>query len=383
MTEPALFDVLVVADSRFSGGSTSALASDVTAFSRLGMRVGLLFVRSAYLDDSRDPPNPAALALRDLDGVTTLRDSATARGALAFLHHPLVFARGIEERATLRADRSLLVTHHLPFRADGSLEYDPVSTLARARRMLGLRATFAPVSGLVRRQLRGFAPLIGLSDEDWPNTFNPAAWPVGPPILQGGRITIGRHGRADPLKWPATGAEIDACLPASSTRAVRVLGCPEAALRARGAGLEGWDLLAFGSVGAADFLASLDVFCCHVHPRLVEAFGRVVAEAMLCGRPCLLDPSLEANFGTMARYCAPMDVAQALDRLAADRADTVRMAETTRTAAIERFGQETIAARIARLRGSRTDRSRADATVGPLRTLRKVVGHHRRRESRA
>lgn len=62
----AAFDLLVVGNARFQGDTTAAMVSDVTAFSALGARVGLMFLRSAYLDDSRDPPN---LAARNNDGV--------------------------------------------------------------------------------------------------------------------------------------------------------------------------------------------------------------------------------------------------------------------------------------------------------------------------
>ena len=72
------FDALVVGDARFQGGTTSAMVADVTALSSLGARIGLLFVRSQYLSDDRDPPNPAAMALADLDGVTLLDPRPTA-----------------------------------------------------------------------------------------------------------------------------------------------------------------------------------------------------------------------------------------------------------------------------------------------------------------
>ena len=84
----------------------AALVTDVTAMSKLGLSIGLFFVRSAYLDDSRDPPNPKARRLADLPGVTLLSQERPARSRLAFLHHPMVFARGIEERARLSAART-------------------------------------------------------------------------------------------------------------------------------------------------------------------------------------------------------------------------------------------------------------------------------------
>ncbi|MFD2740019.1 glycosyltransferase family 1 protein [Sulfitobacter aestuarii] len=372
------FDVLVVADSRFAGGSTEALVADVTAFAALGLRIGLLFVRSSYLHDDRDPANPKALALRDLDGVTTLRDGATARAPVAFLHHPLVFYRGIEERADLTAQRAVIVTHHAPFRADGSLEYDPLKTLGNIRRALGLRACFAPISGVVRRQLASFAPLISLAAEDWPNIFNPADWPDRRPLFQG-PLVIGRHGRADPLKWPANGPDINAGLPARPDLKVRVLGCPVEALRAKGARLGDWEILPFGSEAVPDFLNSLDVFVYHYHPKWVESFGRTIAEALLCGRLCLLDPRLRATFGSMARYCTPQETADALDNLRANPAASRNFAEDARQGAISAYGRETLAARLARLHSQQPARDRSQASVPPIRVARKLLGHHRRR----
>ncbi|MEO1681190.1 MAG: glycosyltransferase family 1 protein [Pseudomonadota bacterium] len=375
----AAFDLLVVSDARFQGGTTAAMVSDVRAFSALGARIGLMFVRSAYLDDSSDPVNPAALALADLDGVTLLAPDSKARAGTAFLHHPLVFFRGIEECAEFSADRAVLVTHHAPFRADGSLEYDPVAVCRRAWRALGLAPWFAPVSGIIRAQLQSFAPLIRLTSEDWPNTFDTDAWRRGPPILEGGRITVGRHGRADALKWPATAAEISASLPAGAGVRVRVLGCPEAELTALGVDLSGWEVLAFGAETPQDFLHALDVFVYHYSPNWVEAFGRTVAEAALCGRLCLLDPRLEATFGEIGLYCRPGEVAAVLDRLRTDpskaRARAARGEELART----RYGLASVAARLNRLRADRGDTGRTRPDTPPLQTARKLVGLYRRR----
>ncbi len=372
------FDVLVVGDARFQGGTTAAMAADVAGFSALGLKIGLLFVRSAYLDDSRDPPNPAALALADLPGVTQLVPGTAARAPIAFLHHPLVFFRGIEERSPLAAERAMLVAHHAPFRADGSLEYNPIATLRRIRSRLGLSVRIAPVSGAVRRQLQSFAPLVRLTGEDWPNVFDTEAWPRGPGILSGPGVTIGRHGRVDGLKWPGTSAEIMATLPAGPDIHVRVLGCPRDDLERRGADLSHWEVLAFGSETPLDFLHSLDIFVYHYHRDLVEAFGRTVAEAALTGRYCLLDPRLRATFGEVFDYCTPSEVEAALARLRADPEAARRRAEAGAKEMRARYGLGSIGARLERLATDAGTLSRrgADATVP--RTLRKLAGLYRR-----
>lgn len=375
----ATYDALIVADPRFSGGSTTALEADVGSMAGLGLRIGLTFVRSAYLDDARDPVNPRAAALADLDGVTLLVPGQAARGELAFLHHPLVFFRGIEERLALRSERAVIVTHHAPFRSDGSLEWDPVATRRRARRATGLSPWFAPISGVVRAQLASFGPLLRQSSEDWPNIFDPVDWPVTRPPFSGPSLVIGRHGRPDPLKFPETGGSIDAALPASEHVRVRVLGCPAEALAAKGAHPDRWDVLDFGAVPVPDFLNSLDVFTYHYHRNWLESFGRTVVEAILCGRPCLLDPRLEATFGDLALYCRPADTAAALARMRADPQGTGARAARAREQAIARYGAASMAARLSGLRQDRGQSGFGGAAVPPLQVLRKVMGLYRRR----
>lgn len=377
------YDALIVADCRFAGGSTAALVSDVLAMAALGMRLGLIFVRSSYLSDERDKPNPKALALADVDGVTLLKPATPARAELAFIHHPMVIFRGIEERLNLSADRAVIVTHHPPFRADGSLEWDPVATYWSAKRQTGLSAWFAPISGVVRAQLASFAPFVRQTSNDWPNTFDPADWPNVRPVLAGPMITIGRHSRPDPLKFPATGAEIDASLPAGERFQVRVLGCPAEALAERGAHPACWEVLTFGAEPVADFLNTLDVFTYHYHHNWQEAFGRTVVEAILCGRPCLLDPRLEPTFGGKASYCLPADTADALVRMAESPEITRSFAATARQNVIERYAVASVAGRLAALRTDAGIVRRENVAAKPARVLRKMAGLYRRREARA
>lgn len=377
------YDAVVVADARFSGGSTAALAADVTAMAALGMKIGLVFVRSAYLNDDRDPENPKALALGDLEGVTRLSPDTPARAELVFLHHPLVFFRGIEERLQLTGDRAVIVTHHAPFRADGSMEWDPIATCRRARQSTGLSPWYAPISGVVRAQLASFAPLVRQTSADWPNIFDPDDWPDIRPILSGPGLTIGRHGRPDPLKFPANGAEIDASLPASNSVRVRLLGCPSEALANKGAHPDRWEVLPFGAEPVAEFLNSLDIFTYHYHPNLQEAFGRTVVEATLCGRPCLLDPRLRDTFGDMAEYCSPVETAAALARLASDQPGTRERATEARSEAIRRYSASAMGTRLDVLRYDQGDARRLDGAASPLRVLRKLAGLYRRRAAGA
>lgn len=380
MKREGQYDALVVADARFAGGSTAALVADVIAMSRLGMRIGLLFVRSGYLDDSRDPANPKALALADLAGVELLAPNKAARGRVAFLHHPLVFSRGIEETAELAADRAIMIAHHPPFRPDGSVEYNPLDAVRRARAALGLSCLIAPISGLVRGQIAAFAPLVRQTSIDWPNTFDISDWvSTRAPFSEAGQVTIGRHGRANALKFPESAAEIDAALPAGDDIHVRVLGCPVEDLAAKGAHPERWETLAFGKVPVPEFLNSLDIFVYHFHTRWTEAFGRTVVEAGLCERPLVLDPRLRQTFGDIATYCTPAEVKAAVMQLAGNPKDARERAKRARRTLAAQYASETVGNRIERIASDRGVGSRAEATVSPLLLARKLGGHYRRR----
>ncbi|MEO1308807.1 MAG: glycosyltransferase family 1 protein, partial [Pseudomonadota bacterium] len=95
-------------------------------------------VRSGFFAKTDDPDNQSVLELRDRAGVTVIDPEATAQAATVFLHHPLPFYHGVETRARIKAQKSVLVVHHPPFRGNGSMEYNPVLTQRAIRQQFGL-----------------------------------------------------------------------------------------------------------------------------------------------------------------------------------------------------------------------------------------------------
>ena len=375
-----MLDILMVADPRFAGGTSAALIADVEAFLALGARIGLMFVHSDYLSETDDQPNQAVLDLLERTGVEPVPPGGVTRAGTAFLHHPLVFFHGTRERARIIADQAVLVAHHTPFRGDGSLEYDPLLTTFRIWRAFGIHALWAPISGLCRHQLESFAPLISLTSEDWINIFDPANWVPKRRIFEEPGLVIGRHGRVDFLKWPETAASIAASLPAGPGRRIRIMGCPVDHLRHLGVDMTNWEIVPFGAEPVARFVDSLDVFVYFHHPRLVESFGRTVAEAALMGRVCVLDPVFEQTFGEIAFYCSKDDVSGLLDRLCASPVEARAQGARARRLALARYGRSSVKERWHRLQADRGTRERAGgAAEPPLRTLRRVAGLYRRR----
>ena len=370
-------DVLVVTDPRFAGGTAAAVISDVRSFSASGLKIGLYFIESRFFDGTDDQPSDAVLALSDLSGV--IRVSGAVNAQIAFLHHPLAFAHGVTHAIPITARRCVVVAHHPPFRGDGSLEYNPIGIASGIRAAFGCNPWWAPVSGVIRSQLRSFTPFLVMTSENWVNTFDPGSWQPERLAFMEGRAVVGRHGRPDLLKWPATSAEIEAPLRPGKGWHTRIMGCPTEELVQMGVQLEDWDVLAFNAVPVKDFLEGLDAFSYFYHPRWVEAFGRTIAEAILMGRPCVLDPRLEPTFGSLAEYCSPADAPAMLERLRADPARTRKIAAARREQALEIFSSESNMSRLLALAADRGTRARDGLrTATPLVTLRKMTGLKRR-----
>lgn len=373
-------DVLLVADSRFAGGTSAALSADCRTLAANGAKVGLLFVASSFFDPARDPVNQAVLALRDLEGVEEVPSGSAVTAELAFFHNPLLFFGGFEGRADLRAKRSVIVTHQPPFRGDGSLEYDPLATAWRVRRAFGVWPWWAPISAVTRHQLQSFTPAIRLASEDWLNLFDPSEWAPGRAIFSGERPVVGRHGRADPLKWPATAAEIAATLPSDDGWAVRVLGCPVEELDRLGVDCSAWEVLPFGAEPARAFLDSLDVFSYFTAPRWVEAFGRTVVEAALMARPCVVEPRLGRTFGDFAIVCPAAEARQALAQLRDDPAKAREIGRKGQAVCADRYAAASLAARYERLlRDPGTADRGEDRFASRTLTARRMLGLYRRR----
>ncbi|HET6468446.1 MAG TPA: glycosyltransferase, partial [Geminicoccaceae bacterium] len=121
------------------------------------------------------------------------------------------------------------------------------------------------------------------------------------------------------------------------------------------------------------FLAGIDFFVYYHHPRWVEAFGRVVIEALAAGCMAVLPPSFEAVFGNAAVY-AEAPVAAALVREL--RGQPERVAEQRRRgrdAVCARFSLEAHTRRLEALIGPPARRSTAPAAPPPAPRPRRVL----------
>ncbi|WP_395542203.1 glycosyltransferase [Neotabrizicola sp. sgz301269] len=313
-----VFDCVHACDLRYRGGTSSALRGELAAAVAAGQRIALLPLLGPEAPYTLTA-DPRLEALCEALGVPILAPETEARCEILFCHHPQVFRHMPDRALALRPDRVVLVLHQPPLDGAGRQQYDPGAVLAVLDRLFLQQAWLAPVGPLVRAQLALLdQPEQTLLPEDLPNLLDLRDWPLRdrPPPGRDGPVVIGRHARADRLKWPEDPEVIRAVWPDRADVEVRILGgvhLPEGmALPAN------WRVLPFRETGLARFLHGLDFYVYHHHPDWVEAFGMAPAEAMATGLVCLLPPALRPSFGPGALYAAPQDVLTLIERLRAD-----------------------------------------------------------------
>jgi UDP:flavonoid glycosyltransferase YjiC (YdhE family) len=333
-------DVVFVADPRFQGGASTALAAEMEACARAGLAFGLLAVKGPVL---RLPwPFHAGVRRFIADGRCRVVDPGERVSArFALVHHPTVFANVPDRPVRIDCDHLVLVLHHPAVDGLGAPEYDLSAIVDTMALVFGRPPILAPVGPAVRRSLDGIAirgaPLL---PDDWLNLVDVDAWPGRRRDTPGAPLLIGRHSRPSPLKFPDDRDTALAVYPDDPGIRVRMLGADRAELeRLYGAPLpRGWDLLPFGAEAPEDFLASLDVYVYYHGHAWVEAFGRSILEALAAGLPTVLPPHFEDLFGPAALYARPHETRAVIDELAADPAAFRLQGARGRSIAADRFG---------------------------------------------
>jgi hypothetical protein len=341
------FDIIFVADPRFPGGTSTALASEVRAAHRAGLTAALKPIHSTIIRRARPFHPDLVQSLIETD--TPILGSATAASCrFALLHHPMVFESIPAEPLQITADTAVLILHHPPREADGSQSYAPAKIREMAALMIGQDPWLAPVGPAVRERLdAGDAKVVA---KDWTNLIDIKDWPdqserIAAPL--GAKLRVGRHSRPHPPKWPDTLDKALAAYPSSADLSVSMLGADPANLRRRYGSLPAhWTTLPFGSVAVADYLATLDAWVYFHGSDWVEAFGRAILEAAASGLPVIVPPVFRKLFGPACIYCEPEDVLGVLENLRRDDVARGGQAARARNHIAKQYGIENYVTRL-------------------------------------
>ena len=330
------FDVVIVGDFRFPGGTSAAIAHELRALRSTDYSVGLYHVNSAYLSAKPIPWHREIVAEVDRGALPVLAEESAAEASVIFVHSPWVLPKMAPTR--LRAPVRILVAHHSPADARSRLYYDPRAVERHARRAFGGHLLWAPISPVCRDGFDAACLTFPRLRMDWTNLIFVDDWGAARSRLIGDHPVIGRHSRPRNEKWPATRDALFEVFPSSGDIQVKLMGLSEKMKRLIGEHPCNWQTMEPDEIPVREFLGSIDFFVYFHHPDLLEGFGRTVAEAAAAGCVVVVPPYLRKTFGHTGLYCESAEALDLVRKIAADRARFAGLSARGRQVVDQRFG---------------------------------------------
>jgi glycosyltransferase involved in cell wall biosynthesis len=318
------FDVILMSDFSLPGGTTSSNTQEINVQKMVGLRTGLFFISyRGYKPESAI--NPKIKILTGGDQVQLLKSNDKIYCDLLILRHPAILQEKKQDIPDVKANHVVVIMNQTPYKGygpKGTLIYDLKQCASNMKEYFNTVGKWYPNCPMVREALHKYhsadLPAISLADEDWINIINVNQWRRDSRPPRGLKIKIGRHSRDDYAKWPANRDELLMIYPDSDDYEVHILGGAKAPLKTLGRIPDNWNVLQFGEMNPKDFLSNLDVFVFYPHPECVEAFSRVIIEAMAVGVPVILPHSFRQLFQEAAIFAEPAEAKKEIDRLMQD-----------------------------------------------------------------
>jgi glycosyltransferase involved in cell wall biosynthesis len=306
-------DVCIVTDLRFPGGNASSTLEEVRCFQALGLRVLLVHCPSA-----RSQGKPISGRFEAFRSICehSYNVSSIETDVLIVRHPTVVVCPRFEALIPrIRAKASAVIVNNALRRSDGERVYS-LDVLSKNVAALGSPSkSIYPLGPAIRKEIEAIGEGSLLAREDWTPTFDSKEFEFRPKSTMTAPFVIGRHARDGVEKWIEDREKLSGAYPEDRDFAVRILGGADAAVTVLGALPANWEVLPFGSLPPAEYLASLDALVYFPHSGLTEAFGRTLMEAIFSGVPCVVPPLFEATFEDMAFYCQPHEVSSVVRRL--------------------------------------------------------------------
>ncbi|MCX7305830.1 MAG: hypothetical protein NTV73_16095 [Hyphomicrobiales bacterium] len=346
--QPDNYDLIIATDLRFIGGSGQSTLEEVLVAARQGWKVGLWHIASKLVEHRGTLNRGISDALKS--GTATLVNNVTGpvKTKVLLFRHPSVLNYGGDPLPDIRADHVLLVVNHTPIKL-GRIDYLLPYCVRQLRQAYNVEPKVFPIGPLIRNAVNElYDGTVRMEASDWTNVFDLDRFAVPREAIDRSVIRIGRHSRPGLEKWPTSAADIRAAYPMRRDIEVHILGgsaVPDQILRGRPGN---WRVSAFGAMPPELFLSGIDVFVYYHHPDWIEAFGRVIVEAMAAGLPVILPPHFEPLFKDSVIFSAPEGVLGHIDRL--KTAATYRAySEKARRFAEQNFGHAALILRLERL----------------------------------
>jgi hypothetical protein len=339
-----------VADPRFEGGTSTAVASEIVAAARGGLNCALLMVKGPLLGHPF-PVHPDLRSLVDSGAVVLVDPDTLIEVDLVLVHHPTIMATGLARSVTIKSSNVVLVLHHPRLNQIGKVQYDLGKIVQNCYAAFRAEVQLAPVSVVVRESLPAALPLHArLLADDWTNLIDLGAWLPRAQKELAYPVVIGRHSRPDRLKWPDEREQALLAYPDDASRyRVRILGADDFLVESYGTVPTNWELISFSWENIPEFLRSLDFYVFFHGSEWSEAFGRTIMEALAVGLVVILPKSFERIFGPAAVYAELDDVRGVIDRFVADPAVYSNQSNTACEYCARHFGLDQFVPRLREL----------------------------------
>lgn len=318
------FDVILVSDYRLAGGSNMSNVEEIKAQKRLGLKIGLIQLNRYDFD----PGRKIISQIRELldDTVQFIVYGEKVSCDLLVLRYPPILQELQIYIPDVEAKHVRVIINQPPFSdygPDAVLRYELACAQKNLETYFGKKGVWHPIGPLVREALYEHHAKelteINLDDTDWSNIIDLSEWRRTSHDFNAERIRIGRHSRDHEVKWPGDAKELLEIYPSDEQFEIHVLGGAETPRNVLGYLPNNWTVFNFGEMHPKDFLLNVDVFVYFTHEDWVEAFGRVIIEAMAVGIPVILPHDYYDLFKDAAIYAYPHEVKDKIGKLLRDK----------------------------------------------------------------
>ncbi|MCT1403456.1 glycosyltransferase [Paenibacillus sp. p3-SID867] len=317
------FDVIIVSDFRLAGGTTSSNVEEIKAQREVGLKTGLIQL-SSYAASGVQGVHPKIRQLIDGDNVQMIVYGEKVTCDVMIVRHPPILQEKQKYVPEVKAKGICVIVNQTPkvdYSGKGDIAYDIKQCQKNLREYFGADGIWYPISPLIRKALNEHhsneLSAIQLASEDWHNIINISLW-KRPGHIRTDKMRIGRHSRDQYVKWPADREQLLQIYPDSDPFEVHILGGAKVPEKTLGKLPNNWRVLEFGEKDPKEFLENIDVFVYYVHPDCIEAFGRVIIEAMAVGVPVILPLEYSLLFEDAAIYAEPHEVRWKINSLLKD-----------------------------------------------------------------
>lgn len=312
LTQREHFGVIIASDFRMLGGSTHSNTQEILCQAKNDIGTGIL---PMFRYDFQPTRKILSTIWNQVDGerVKILSAGDVVSCDVLIVRYPPVLYHRLRYMPNIQAKEIRVIVNQPPmsdYGPNGVVRYKLKACAENIRYYFGKDATWHPIGPQARSALLKYhteeLKYVHLADWDWSNIVDINGWRREVRKRGSGNILrIGRHSRDHEHKWPESPQDLLAAYPESKDLEVHILGGANVPVKTIGHHPSNWTVYEYDSIHPKDFLANIDIFIYFTNSHWVEAFGRVIIEAMAVGVPVILPDIYQPLFKESALYATP------------------------------------------------------------------------------